>query len=375
MEIELSEEQRFVQEATRRFLEQESPLLTVRERAGKGEAPFDRNYWTRAVELGWTAMAIPEEHGGAAGEHPVLDLVIIAEEMGRTIAPGPFLPSAAVIDALLRSGSAEQQAEHLPGIAEGSTIATWALAEAPDGWEPAEVTTKANRDGDGYILSGEKTAVEAADVADLFLVTASTPDGPGQFLVPASAEGVTVHKLPQFDLGRLFSDVSFRDVRVPASAVLGTPGSIGAALEHTFLLAVTLISAETIALTDKIFDVTIEYTKDRYSFGRPVASYQAVKHRLADHKTWLEAGFGLSTALARALDSEDGNVSKLASVTKAHISEQSLKIISDCSQLGGGIAQTWEHDNHLFLRRATANDFLYGSARQHKERLCRLYGV
>ena len=95
------------------------------------------------------------------------------------------------------------------------------------------------------------------------------------------------------------------------------------ALEHTFLLAVTLISAETIALTDKIFDVTIEYTKDRYSFGRPVASYQAVKHRLADHKTWLEAGFGLSTALARALDSEDGNVSKLASVTKAHISEQS----------------------------------------------------
>ena len=133
MEIELSEEQRFVQEATRRFLEQESPLLTVRERAGKGEAPFDRNYWTRAVELGWTAMAIPEEHGGAASEHPVLDLVIIAEEMGRTIAPGPFLPSATVIDALLRSGSAEQQAEHLPGIAEGSTIATWALAEAPDG--------------------------------------------------------------------------------------------------------------------------------------------------------------------------------------------------------------------------------------------------
>ncbi len=375
MEVELSEEQRFLQDATRRFLEQESPLLTVREKAGKGEAPFERNYWQRAAELGWTAMLVPEEHGGAASDHPVLDLIVVAEEIGRTIAPGPFLPSATVIDALLRSGSPEQQAEHLPGIAEGSTIATWALAEAPDGWEPTEATTKANRDGDGYILSGEKTAVEAADVADLLLVTASTPEGPAQFLVPANAEGVTIHKLPQFDLARLFSDVSFQDVRVPASAVLGTPGSIGAALEHQFLLAVTLISAETISLTSQIFDATIEYTKDRYSFGRPVASYQAVKHRLADHKLWLEAGFGLSTALAHALDSDDPNVSKLASVTKAHISEQSMKIISDCSQLGGGIAQTWEHDNHLFLRRATANDFLYGSARQHKERLCRLYGV
>ena len=375
MEVELSEEQRFLQETTRRFLEQESPLSTVRERAGNGEPPFGRDYWRQAAELGWTAMAIPEEHGGAAGEHPVLDLVIVAEEIGRQIAPGPFLPSATVIDALLRSGSPEQQAQYLPGLADGSVIATWALAEAPDGWEPGEVATKANRDGDGYILSGEKTAVEAADVADLLLVTARTPDGPAQFLVPSDADGVSVRRLPQFDLGRVFSDIALADVRVPASAVVGEPGAIGAALEHQYLLALTLISAETVGLTDKIFDVTIDYTRDRYTFGRPLASYQAVKHRLADHKLWLEAGLGLSTAAARALDSEAANASKLASVTKAHVGEQGLQIIGDCSQLGGGIAQTWEHDMHLYLRRATANEYLYGSARQHKERLCRLYGV
>jgi len=375
VEVDLSGEQRFLQETVRKFLEQESPLSSVRERASKGEPPFDASYWRQAAELGWTAMLIPEEHGGAAGEHPVLDLVIVAEEMGRQIAPGPFLPSAVVIDALLRAGSPEQQQEHLPALADGSCIATWALAEAPDMWEPAEVSTQARRDGDSYVLSGEKSAVEAADVADVFLVTGRTPEGLAQFLVPRDTNGLSIRGLPQYDLGRVFGDITLQDVRVPASAMIGEPGNIGDCVEHQFLLALTLLSAETVGLTEKIFDVTIDYARDRYAFGRPIASYQALKHRIADHKLWLEAGLGLSTALAHALDGEQEDTARLASVTKAHVGEQSLQIISDCSQLTGGIAQTWEHDMHLYLRRATVNQFLYGSATQHKERLCRLIGL
>jgi len=375
VEIELSGEQRFLQETVRKFLEQESPLSAVRERAAKGEAPFEPGFWRQAAELGWTAMLIPEEYGGAAGEHPVLDLVIVAEEIGRAIAPGPFLPAAVVIDALLRSGSAEQQQEHLPALADGSVIATWAMGEAPDGWEPAEPATQARPDGDGYLLSGEKAAVEAAEVADLFLVTATTPDGVAQFLVPAGAEGVSVKPLPQYDLGRLFGDVTLTDVRVPASALVGEPGGIGAVLEHQYQLAITLLCAETAGLTEKIFDTTIDYMRNRYAFGRPIGSYQALKHRISDHKLWLEAALGLSTALANALDSEDEHVARLASATKAHVGEQSLKIVSDCSQFTGGIAQTWEHDMHLYLRRATVNRSLYGSPEQHKERLCRLAGL
>ena len=347
----------------------------MRERAGKGEPPFDRDYWQRAAELGWTAMLVPEEHGGAAGEQPVLDLVIVAEEIGRQIAPGPFLPSATVIDALLRSGSPEQQAEYLPGMADGSTIATWAMAEAPDGWEPAEVTTKANRDGDGYVLSGEKTAVEAGG---------RRGPVPGHRVDAGRARPVPGAGRRRGRVGPAAAAVrprpAVRRCHVPGRPRPGQRGDRDAGRRRRRAGApvpagADPVSAETTALTEKIFDATIDYMQDRYAFGRPLASYQALKHRIADHKLWLEAGCGLSTALAHALDSEDPDVARLASVTKAHISEQSLKIISDCSQLFGGIALTWEHDLHLYLRRATVNKVLYGSARQHKERLCRLDGL
>jgi alkylation response protein AidB-like acyl-CoA dehydrogenase len=375
VDVELSEEQRFLQQTVAKFLEHAVPLSALKVRAERDEPPFTRAYWGQAAELGLAAILVPEEFGGIGTERPVLDLVIVAEEMGRQIAPGPLLPVSVVADALVRSGSADQQRQYLPALADGSLLAAWAMGEAPDQWEPAEGTTGARPDGPDWILTGHKASVEAADVADVLLVTARTGDGMAQFLVPRDAAGVTVRSLPRYDLGRLFADIDFDEVRLPAQALVGEPGRIDAALEHQYLLALALQAAETAGLVERIFDTTIDYVQNRYAFGRTLASYQALKHRIADHKLWLEAALGISTALARALAAEDGDSARLASAAKAHIGEQSLTIVSDCVQLFGGIALTWEHDLHLYLRRATVNKAVYGSPAQHRERLCRLAGL
>jgi alkylation response protein AidB-like acyl-CoA dehydrogenase len=375
VDIDLSDEQRFLQETVRKFLEHEAPLSATREKAARAEPPLTRDFWRGAAELGVAAVLVPEEFGGAGAEQPVLDLVVVAEEMGRQIAPGPLLPTSVVEDTLARDGTREQQEEYLPKLADGSLLAAWAVGEAPDIWEPGQAAASAGRDGDDWVLSGAKAAVEAADVADVFLVTVSTGDGMGQFLVPRGAPGLSVTVLPQYDLGRLFGDVTLDDVRVPAAMMVGQPGSIDESLERQYLLALTLQAAETVGLLERIFDAAIDYVQNRYTFGRPLASYQALKHRIADHKLWLEAALGLSTALAKAFAAGDEDCSQLASVTKAHVGDQSLTIISDCGQLFGGIGMTWEHDLHLYLRRATANKFLYGSPAQHRERLCQLIGL
>lgn len=375
MQVDLSDEQRFLQQTVRKFLEDAVPLPALRERAGAGEPPVTRAYWQLAAELGLTALLVPEEFGGVGSERPVLDLAIVAEEMGRQLAPGPLLPTSVVADALVRSGTQAQRQQFLPALADGSLVAVWAMGEAPDRWDPGTASAAASPDGAGWLLTGQKSSVEAADIADVFLVTARTADGMAQFLVPRDADGLSVRPLPSYDLGRLFANVELDRVRVPASAVLGDPGGIDACLEHQYLLALTLQAAETAGLLDRIFAETLDYVQVRYAFGRPLASYQALKHRIADHKLWLEAALGVSTALARALAAGDADCARLASAAKAHIGEQSLAIISDCAQLFGGIAMTWEHDLHLYLRRATVNAVVYGSAAQHKERLCRLSGL
>jgi alkylation response protein AidB-like acyl-CoA dehydrogenase len=374
VDIDLSDEQRFLQQTVRKFLENSAPLSALRDSATAGSPPLTSDYWQQAAGLGLTAMLVPEEFGGIGTEQPLLDLVIAAEELGRQLAPGPLLPVSVVADALARSGTQAQKQQYLPSLADGSLLAAWAMAEAPDRWEPAEAGTTARPDGSDWLLTGQKSPVEAAEVADVFLVTARTDAGPAQFLVPRDAAGLSVRPLPRYDLGRLYADVGFEQVRVPSHAVLGPPGGVGDCLEQQYLLALALQAAETAGLLERIFGLTIDYVQTRYAFGRTLASYQALKHRIADHKLWLEAALGLSTALAHAVAAGDDDAARLASAAKAHIGDQSLVIISDCAQLFGGIAMTWEHDLHLYLRRATVNKFAYGSPAQHRERLCKLSG-
>jgi alkylation response protein AidB-like acyl-CoA dehydrogenase len=169
--------------------------------------------------------------------------------------------------------------------------------------------------------------------------------------------------------------VSFRDVRVPRSARLGDGNSSDSQVRHQQLLTLTLQCAEMAGMLEKVFSWTLEFMQDRYAFGRPIASYQSLKHRVADHKVWIEAALGLSTGLTEAYAADDPDAMELACVAKSHIGDQSVSIISDCAQIFGGISMTWEHDLHLYLRRATVNRSLYGSPPQLRERLCELVGV
>jgi alkylation response protein AidB-like acyl-CoA dehydrogenase len=206
-------------------------------------------------------------------------------------------------------------------------------------------------------------------------VTARTGEGLTQFLVPADAAGVRVTPLRSLDFVRRFAAVRFEDVRVPESAVVGPVGGADPDVELQVQLAVALQCAETVGATDRVFEFTAQYAFDRYSFGRPLASYQALKHRFADMKTWLEACHATATAAARGVQEGAADAGELASVAKSYVGERSVDIIQDCVQMHGGIGVTWEHDIHLYLRRATVNREMYGTPADHRERLAAHLGM
>jgi alkylation response protein AidB-like acyl-CoA dehydrogenase len=366
VELELSEDQAFFQQTTRKFLAAECPIATVRSLESSPDG-YAADYWIRGAELGWTSMLVPEaDGGGSLSEHGLLDLVLVAEEMGRLVSPGPLVPVNVVAAALARSGTAEQKAAVLPGLLDGSSVAAWC------GPRPVTATATA----DGLVLDGTSAPVEAGAQAAHLLVVADRGDGLTQVLVPAGAPGLTVTPLGGLDLVRRFAEVRLDAVSVPASAVLGAIGGAADDVEHQLQVAVTLQCAETVGATDRMFERTLEYLGDRYSFGRPLSSYQALKHRVADDKMWLEACHAIATAAARAVATAADDARELVSAAKAWIGPHATELIQDCVQLHGGIGVTWEHDLHLYLRRATVNRVTYGTPEEHQERIAaRLLGA
>lgn len=373
MKLDLTDDQQLFQETVRRFVETEVPISMVRGLIGDADG-FDRGWWREAAALGWTSLLVPEALGGGSisGTGPV-DLAIVAEEIGRGVAPGPLLPVNVVAETIARSGSAEQQGG-LEGVLAGETILAWCFNELGGNWTPEGVSLQATEAADGFTLNGVKTAVEAGGQADFLLVTATTGTDLTQFLIPADLPGVTITAQSSLDLARRFAEVRFENVGVDASAVVGTVGGAQADVERQCIVATMLQCAETAGAVARVFEFTVEYAFDRHSFGRPLASYQALKHRFADMKLWLEAshatadGAGLAVAI-------DVDAARTVSVAKAYIGDKSVDIIQDCVQLHGGIGVTWEHDIHLYLRRATVNRGLFGTPNDHRERLAALVGI
>ncbi|MBW8825347.1 MAG: acyl-CoA/acyl-ACP dehydrogenase [Acidobacteria bacterium] len=375
MNLELSEDQEFFRETTRKFLESEMPLTAVRELYESADG-FDRDWWRQAAELGWTSLYVPEAHGGGSlSGSPTRDAVIVAEEMGRLVSPGPFLPVNVVAAALARAGSADQQAEVLPGLLSGEEIATWAFSEPGGHWDAASVAATATPDGGDIVLSGTKSYVEALGVADRVLVTARTGDGLTQVLVPTGTPGVTVTRGRSVDMTRRFGKVTFDGARLPLAAVVGEVGGAGDIVEHQLEVALALQCAELVGVADRTMEFTVEYGRERYAFGRPIVSFQVLKHRIADMTHWLEGSKAVSDALAGAIDDAKPDAARLASVAKAFVGERGPDIVDECVQITGGIGVTWEHDIHLYSRRAVVDRALFGSPEEHKERVYALLDV
>jgi alkylation response protein AidB-like acyl-CoA dehydrogenase len=359
VELELTEEQAFFVETTRRFLEAECAIPAVRDLADDPTG-YDPKVWARGAELGWTSLLVPEADGGGSfSAHGLLDLVLVAEEMGRVVAPGPLGPVNVVAGMLGRLGSPEQKADVLPGLLSGERVAAW-CGVRPVGGRP---------DGGGFVLSGTCSPVEAGAQADHLLVAVEHEGALSQVLVPAGAAGLTVTPMSGLDLVRRFAEVRFEGVAVAADAVVGPVGDAAGEVEHALRVACTLQCAETTGIMDKVFTTTLEYLGDRYSFGRPLASYQALKHRVADDKVALEACHGVATSAARAVATEQPDAGEVVSAAKAWIGPRATEMIQDCVQLHGGIGVTWEHDLHLYLRRATVNRATHGTPEEHADRM------
>jgi alkylation response protein AidB-like acyl-CoA dehydrogenase len=369
MEIALTDDQEFFRDTTRKFLGSECPIPKVRELRGN-EAGFETDYWRQGAELGWTSLLVSEElGGGSVSGNGASDLALVAHAFGLHVAPGPLLPCNLVAATLARSGSEQQQAEILPALIAGEQIATWADTELPPNDRLGTVALRAERDGANYVLTGVKSPVEAAAQADHLLVTATTDAGLTQFLVPADAAGVSITPLRSVDLVRRYARVELEDVSVDSSALVGAPGGAAADVEQQLQLAGVIQSAEMTGAADAAFDITVDWAFSRYSFGRPLASYQEIKHRFADMKMWLEASHGLGDSAARHVSRDDSDSAIAASAAKAYAGQYLAELIQDCVQLHGGIGVTYEHDLHLFLRRVTVDRLTYGTPADHHRRI------
>lgn len=369
MLVALSSDQEFFRETTERFLVEQAPPSALRRLRGD-PAGFAPDYWRRGAELGWTSLLVGEAHGGGTiSGAGLVDLSLVAYEFGRHAAPGPLLATNMVAAAL-----SAHDAHHdvLSALLEGTEVAAWCAPELAPGGGIAPPTVALRRDGAEVVVEGGVRPVESADRAAHVLVTCRDGAGVSQVLVPAAAPGVSVLPMRTTDLTRRYGAVTFDAVRVDADAVLGAPGEAAEAVEAQLRQAVAVLNAEAVGAMQAAFDMTVEWAFDRYSFGRPLASYQALKHRFADMLAWLEASHAISDAACRATAAGAPDAAELASAAKAFIGQYGAELVQDCVQLHGGIGVTFEHDLHLYLRRFTTNRALAGTPGHHRQRIAAL---
>ncbi|MGH9018249.1 MAG: acyl-CoA dehydrogenase family protein, partial [Acidimicrobiales bacterium] len=288
MLLELTADQQSLRDTTARFLAQTVPVDRLRQ-LHKQPAGYDGDYWRQGAALGWTSLLVSAEAGGGnVSGQPAVDATLLAYEFGRHSAPGPFLSSNLVAAAL----DGERPRRHhdvLQGLLDGSVVASWCFVEPHQhDLGPAGISFDITVDGGEVVLNGIKSPVEAGVRPCYLLVTGRSPDGPTQVLVPPGVAGLTLTPMESVDLTRRFSSARFDQVRLPFDAVVGGPGDAGDQLERQLRHALVLQSAESVGAMQRAFDMTVQWAFDRYSFGRPLASYQELKHRFADMKTCLE---------------------------------------------------------------------------------------
>lgn len=341
----------------------EVPLSRVRELHAAGIS-FDRDWWRRAAELGWAGLLVPEElGGGSVSESGVADLAMVAELLGKTVAPGPLYPVSVVLAGLVDCAEPETHAATIESLIAGQTVASWAVYEPGRGWAPHQPSVTATATGSGYRIDGVKDRVEAGAQSDLLLVVARGDDGVRQFLVPTDAPGVSVEPQQSIDLVKQYARVRFDGV--PVEAAVGSAAETAALIERQSQIAQVLQCAEVVGILQTVFDFTVQWALDRHTFGRPLASYQALKHRFADMKMWLEACRATTGAAVADIAARSPEAGLSASIAKSYVGEMSPQIVQGCVQMHGGIGVTWEHDLHLYLRRVALYRSMFGTPEDH----------
>jgi len=366
-----SEEQEELRRTVRAFLEAKSPETEVRRLMETTEG-YDPAVWQQmGAELGLQGLIIPEEHGGSGFSY--VELGVVLEEMGRALLAAPFFSTVVLAgNALLHSGDEAARAEYLPRIASGEAIATLAFTEPAGKWDESGITTPATRKGDGWVINGTKSFVLDGHTADLILVAARTDAGVSLFAVDGQAPGLTRTPLSTMDMTRKQAKLEFADV--PARLV-GTDGGGWGVLSTVLDLAAVGLAAEMVGGAQKVLEMSVEYAKVRVQFGRPIGSFQAIKHKCADMLLEVESAKSAAYYAMWCAAELNDELPSVASLAKAYCSEAYFHATAENIQIHGGIGFTWEHPAHLYFKRAKSSELLFGDPTYHRELLAQRIGI
>ncbi|MBI4561160.1 MAG: acyl-CoA dehydrogenase family protein [Candidatus Rokubacteria bacterium] len=376
MDFAFSAEQELIRATARKFLENECPSTFVRKMMDDpaGTSP---EFWQKLAEQGWLGLIYPEAYGGAG--LGFVDLTVLMEEMGRVVLPGPYFSTVLLGGlAILEAGSEAQREEWLGRIGSGEARATLAWTEPNARWDAQGITVSAKPAPGGTVLSGTKLFVHDAHTADALVVAARTADGRraeegvSLFLVPRTARGIEVKLLPTMDQTRKLCEVTLNEATVGPEALVGEWDKGWAPLTRVIDRATVALCAEMCGGAQKVLEMTTEYAKIRVAFGKPIGSYQGVKHKLADMLVDVENAKSITYYAAWAVDEGTAEAPLAVAMAKAYVSDAYRKVAAAGIQLHGGIGFTWEHDMHLYFKRAKGSEFTFGDATYHRERVAQL---
>ncbi len=371
MNFAFSEEQDELRRAVRRFLQEKSPEPEVRRLMETTEG-YDPAVWRQmADQLGLQSLTIPEEYGGSGFGY--VELIVVLEEMGAALLCAPYFATVALAaNAVLTSGDESAKRHLLPGLASGETIGTLALTEDSGRWDLDAVTLAASQGADGWTLDGHKNFVIDGHVADLVLVVGRTDKGLSLFAVLGDAEGLARTPLPTMDQTR-------KQARLELSStpawLIGAEGGAAEGLSKTLDLAAVALAAEQVGGAQHCLDSSVEYAKTRVQFGRPIGSFQAIKHKCADMLLEVESAKSAAYYAGWAAAEDSDELPAVASLAKSYCSEAYFHAAAENIQIHGGIGFTWEHDAHLYFKRAKSSELLFGDPAYHRELLAQRIGI
>lgn len=371
MDLVFSPEQEELRASLRRFLAEKSPLPAVR---ALMDDPLghDPAVWRQmAGQLGLQGLALPEKHGGSG--YGFVELAVVLEELGRALLPGPFRASVVLAaHAVLDAADVAAAEELLPGIADGSTIATLAASGADGRWDPDDPGLSAEPTGDGWVLRGTVAHVPYGHLAGLVVASATTATGPSLFAVDGAAPGLVHTPLPTLDQTERLARLSFDGV---PGRLVGAEGGAGSTLRRTLDRAAVALALEQVGGAQRALEMAVDYARTRHQFDRPIGSFQAIKHKAADMLVQVESARAAAYYATWAVARESAEVPAVASLAKACCSDAFFAAAAENIQIHGGIGFTWEHDAHLFLKRATATKLFLGDPTSHRERLAATIGL
>jgi alkylation response protein AidB-like acyl-CoA dehydrogenase len=376
MDFAFSEQQELLRASARLFLERECPPDMVR-RWSDDPQGYSPDLWQKMAELGWMGLVFPETYGGSGLSF--VDLTILMEEMGRVLLPAPFFSSIGLgALTLLETGSDEQRQLLLPRLARGEAKACVALLEADGRYDPRGISMRASIRGNRATLNGTKLFVVDAHVSDYIICVARTrggrdpESGISLFVLDMASPGIACTPLMSMDQTRRLCEVSFARVSVALDAMLGGRDTAWPMLQRALDKATVALCAEMIGGAEKAMEMCVDYAKKRVQFGRQIGSFQAVKHKIADMKVWVENAKSVVYYAAWAVDRDTPEASRAASMAKAYCSEMYSRVAAHGIQVHGGIGFTWDHNMHLYFRRAKSSEVLLGDATWHRERTAAL---